>query len=208
MFSLFALVLGSALCLVFSFLGLLLPSLSFPLPFSMASTPPTSPQRSQAAGRYAERASRTLGSPEQHRTPAGLSEPSAAAAAPSLPSREPITFQGQTYHNLPTDLAARLTNLPPLLPTAPRRRRPSSTIPFYAPTSVSLLLFIKSILNIIYILQIIPPSVSISGPSTLAPPFITRRHSAMPLLTPTPVSFNFLLLLGINYNITFRLFCH
>jgi hypothetical protein len=60
-------------------------------------------------------------------------------------------------------------------------------------------------------LQIIPPPVSISGPSTLAPPpSITRRHSAMPLLAPAPVSFNFLLLLDINikYNITFRLFCH
>jgi len=112
----------------------------------MASTPPTSPQRSQAAGRHAERASRTLGSPEQRRTPAGPSEPSAAAAAPSLPLREPVTFQGQTYSNLPADLAARLASLPPL-PAAPQRHRPS-TVPFHAPTPVSLLLFIKFILNI------------------------------------------------------------
>ncbi len=160
----------------------------------MASTPPTSPQRNQAAGRHAERASRTLGSPEQRRTPAGPSAPSAAAAAPSLPSREPVTFQGQTYHNMPTDLAARLASLPPL-PAAPQRYRRSSALSFHAPASVSLLLFIKLILNIIYVLQIIPPPVPISGPSTLAPPpSITRRHSAMPLLAPTPVSFNPLLL--------------
>ena len=112
----------------------------------MASTPPTSPQRSQAAGRHAERASRTLGSPEQRRTPAGPSEPSAAAAAPSLPLREPVTFQGQTYSNLPTDLVARLASLPPL-PSAPQHRRPSSAVSFHAPTPVSLLLFIKLIIK-------------------------------------------------------------
>ena len=100
-----ALVFGSALCLVFGFLSLLPSSLSFSLPFSMASTPPTSPHCSQAAGHHAEHASHTLGSPEQHRTPAGPSAPSAAAATPSLPSRKPVTFQGQTYYNLPTDLA-------------------------------------------------------------------------------------------------------
>jgi len=142
-----ALVFGSALCLVFGFLSLLPPSLSFSLPFSMASTPPTSPQRSQAAGRHAERASRTLGSPEQRRTPAGPSAPSAAAAAPSLPFREPVTFQGQTYHNLPTDLAARLAGLPPL-PAAPQRRRRSSALSFHAPAPVSLLLFIKFNINL------------------------------------------------------------
>ena len=201
MFSLFALVFGSTLGLVFGFLSLHPPSLSFFLPSFMASTPPTSPQRSQAAGRHAERASRTLESPEQRRTPAGPSAPSAAAATPSLPLREPITFQGQTYHNLPTDLAARLASLPPL-PAAPQRRRPSSTIPFHAPTSVSLLLLIKFISNIyiIYVLQMIPPPISIPGPSTLAPPpSITRRHSATPLLAPAPVSFNFLLLFRHQY---------
>jgi len=185
---------GSTLCLVFGFLSLLPPSLSFSLPSSMASTPPTSPQRSQAAGRHAERASCTLGSPEQCRTPAGPSAPSAAAAAPSLPLRVPVTFQGQTYSNLPADLAARPASLPPF-PAAPQCRRRSSALSFHAPAPVSLLLFIKFILNIIYILQMLPPPVSIPRPSTLAPPpSITRRHSAMPLLAPAPVSFNPLLL--------------
>jgi len=136
LFSLFALVFGSALCLVFGFLGLLPPSLFLSLPFSMASTPPTSPQCSQAAGRNAECASRTLGSPEQHRTPAGPLAPSAAAATPSLPSRGPVTFQGQTYHNLLADLVAKMANVPSL-PIPSRRRLPSC-----APAPVSLLLLL------------------------------------------------------------------
>ncbi len=161
----------------------------------MASTPPTSPQRSQAAGHHAERASHTLGSPEQRRTPAGPSAPLAAAAAPSLPFREPVTFQGQTYCNLPTDLAARVASLPPLS-AAPQRRRRSSALSFHASASVSLVLFIKFNINLIYVLQMNPPPAPIPGPSTtLAPPAsITRRHSAMPLLAPAPVSFNPLLL--------------
>jgi hypothetical protein len=104
----------------------------------MSSTPPTSPQCSQAAGRQAERANHIIGSPEQRRTPAGPSVPSTAAAAPSLPPRGPVTFQGQTYQHLPPDLVARLAQLPPL-PIAPSRRRPSSVVS----TSVSLHLFIK-----------------------------------------------------------------
>ena len=123
------------------------PSLFLSLPSSIASTPPTSPQRSQAAGRHAEHASCTLGSPEQCRTSAGPSAPLAAAAAPSLPLREPVTFQGQTYCNLPTDLAARLASLPPI-PVASQRRRRSSALTFHAPAPVSLLLSIKFILNI------------------------------------------------------------
>jgi hypothetical protein len=108
------------------------------LPFLMSSTPPTSPQRSQAAGHQAERANRIIGSLEQRRTPAGPSVPSTAAAAPSLPPRGPVTFQGQTYQHLPPDLVARLAQLPPL-PVAPSCRRPSSIVS----TSVSLHLFIK-----------------------------------------------------------------
>jgi len=70
-----------------------LPSLLlFLLPSLMSSTPPTSPQHSQAAGRQAECANHIIGSPEQRRTPAGPSVPSTAAAAPSLPPRGPNTF--------------------------------------------------------------------------------------------------------------------
>jgi hypothetical protein len=105
-----------------------------------------------------------------------------------------VTFQGQTYSNLPTDLVACLASLLSLS-AAPQHCRPSSAISFHAPTPVSLLLFIKFILNIIYILQMMPPPVLIPRPSTLAPPPpITRHHSTMPLLAPAPVSFNPLLL--------------
>ena len=109
----------------------------------MASTPSTSPQHSQAAGRYAQRASRTLGSPEQHRTPAGPLASSAAATVPPLPSREPVTFQGQTYQNLPTDLVARMASLPPLPAPPQRRRGRPPAVPFHVPTSVSLLFLLK-----------------------------------------------------------------
>ena len=41
----------------------------------------------------------------------------------------------------------------------------------------------------------LPLPVPIPRPSTHAPPpSITRHHSAMPLLAPAPVSFNYLLL--------------
>jgi len=136
LFSLFALVFGSALCLVFGFLGLLPPSLFLSLPFSIASTPPISPQCSQAAGCNAKHASCTLGSPEQHKTPAGPLAPSAAAATPSLPSRGPVTFQGQTYHNLPADLVAKMANVSSL--PIPLCCRLSS----HAPAPVSLLLLL------------------------------------------------------------------
>jgi hypothetical protein len=72
----------------------------------MSSTPPTSPQHSQAAGYQAECANHIIGSPEQCRTPAGPLVPSTAAAAPSLPFRGPVTFQRQTYQHLPPDLVA------------------------------------------------------------------------------------------------------
>jgi hypothetical protein len=186
LFSLSALVFGSALCLVFSFLSLLPSSLSFSLPFFMASTPPTSPQCSQAVGHHAECASRTLGSLEQC-----PSAPSAAAATLSLPFRGPVTFQVQTYYNLSANLVAKLANIPSLS-ISPRRRLPSYSCP-----CEFTFIFIKFILNIyiIYDLQMNPPPVPISRPLTLAPSTsITRRHSAMPLLAPAPVSFNYLLL--------------
>jgi len=166
----------------------------------MASTPPTSPQRSQAAGRHAERASRTLGSPEQRRTPAGPSEPSAAAAAPSLPLREPVTFQGQTYSNLPTDLVARLASLPPL-PAAPQRRRPSSTVPFHAPPSLPLRepvtfqgqTYSNLPTDLVARLASLPPLPSA--------PQHRRPSSAVSFHAPTPVSLLLFIKLIIKYNL-------
>jgi hypothetical protein len=77
-------------------------------------TPPKSPQRSQQAARQLERNSRTLGSPENCRTP----------AAPPVPSLRPPTLNGQEYHHLPANLAAQLAALPPLpVPIRSHRHR-------------------------------------------------------------------------------------
>ena len=73
----------------------------------MPSTPSTLPQHNQAAGCHVEHLSHIMGSPEQRRTPAAASAP----AAPSLPSRGPVTFQGQTYHHLPPELAAHVASM-------------------------------------------------------------------------------------------------
>jgi hypothetical protein len=97
------------------------PPPSPPLPFTRAIvpvTPPTSPQRSQHAARHQERSQRVMGSPEQRRTPA---TPAPAPAPLPLP-----TYNRQTYHHLPPDLAAQLAALPPL----PIRSRHSVAQPF------------------------------------------------------------------------------
>ena len=95
----------------------------------MPSTPPTSPQHSQATGRHTERANRIMGSPEQRRTPAAPLAPSAAAVPPpSNQSREPVTFGGQTYHNLPPHLAA-LVAATPSLSAAPQPSTSSAMPP-------------------------------------------------------------------------------
>ena len=95
----------------------------------MPSTPPTSPQRSQATGRHTERANHIMGSPEQRRTPAAPLAPSAAAVpSPSNQSREPVTFGGQTYHNLPPHLAA-LVAATPSLSAAPQPSTSSAMPP-------------------------------------------------------------------------------
>ena len=87
----------------------------------MPATPPTSPQHAQAAGRHSERTNRTIGSPDQRRIPAIPSDLSTITALP-LPSisREPTSYNGQTYHHLSTNLAERIANLPPI-PVPPQR---------------------------------------------------------------------------------------
>jgi hypothetical protein len=105
----------------------------------MPSTPPTLPQRDQAAGRHTERLNRIMGSPEQRRTPAAAPSAlsaAAAAAAPSLPSGGPVTFQGQTYHHLPPELAAHVASISSTS-TAPQQHRHSLAPPLLAPAPVS-----------------------------------------------------------------------
>jgi hypothetical protein len=83
-------------------------------PSALLSTPLTSPQLSQQAARLEERNQRIIGSPEQRRIP---------TAPPG-----PVTFNGQTFHHLPSNLAAQLAALPPI----PNRRLRRST---HAPVS-------------------------------------------------------------------------
>jgi hypothetical protein len=71
-------------------------------PFALPSTPLTSPQLSQQAAHLEERNQRIIGSPEQRRIP----------TAPP----QPVVFNGQTYHHLPSNLAAQLAALPPIPP--------------------------------------------------------------------------------------------
>ena len=91
-------------------------------PPSLPSTPPplstplTSPQRSQQAARHQERNQRTMGSPEQRRTP----------TAPPFPMA-PIP-QGQRYTHLPPALAAQLAALPPMPQPTRRHLRHSTSL--------------------------------------------------------------------------------
>jgi hypothetical protein len=94
----------------------------------MSSTPPTSPQRHQAAGRQAECDSRFMGSPDQRKIPAAPSTsvaplpvpPSTSVIPPPIPlsASTPTTVDRQTYHHLPPALAAMAAalNTTPVLP--------------------------------------------------------------------------------------------
>src|SRR5216683_1728475 len=172
----------------------------------MPSTPPTSPQRSQATGHHTERANRIMGSPEQRRTPAAPLAPSAAAVPPpSNQSREPVTFGGQTYHNLPPHLAALLAAVAPF-PAAPqnrsRYRQPS--IPFHTPIPISA--FTSFAANSTFASTSAPAptpisaSTSASASALAVPPQHYRRRPATSLLAPAPVSFYYLLLVKHLYN--------
>jgi hypothetical protein len=117
----------------------------------MSSTPPTSPQRHQAAGRQAERDSRVMGSPDQRKIPAA---PSTSVVPPSVPPSTPVvsppvsssastptTVGGQTYHHLPPALAAMAAAIN-TTPAVPRRRgRTPAAIPV-VPSTVSFILFV------------------------------------------------------------------
>jgi hypothetical protein len=159
----------------------------------MLSTPPTSPQHDQAAGRHIEHINRIMESPEQRRTPAAAPSALSAAAASSLPSGGPVTFQGQTYHHLPPELAAHVASISSTS-TAPQQHRHSLAPPLLAPAPVSvtyLPLPKKYIKYITYNLQIIhSPASAFISTSTMAPPQHYRHRLATSLLAPAPVSFN------------------
>jgi hypothetical protein len=106
----------------------------------MSSTPPTSPQRHQAAARQAEHDNRVMGSPDRHRTP---SAPSASTIPPPglSSARAPTIFGGQTYHNLPSHLAAMAAALN-AAPVVPQRCGRLPAIPIVSPAPVSLFYYL------------------------------------------------------------------
>jgi hypothetical protein len=120
----------------------------------MSSTPPTSPQRHQAAGRQAERDSRVMGSPDQRKIPAAPSTsvvplsmpPSTSVVPPSIPpsASTPTTVDGQTYHHLPPALAAMAAALNTTPIVSQRRGRGRTPATFaVAPSTVSFILSIE-----------------------------------------------------------------
>jgi hypothetical protein len=99
----------------------------------MPSTPPTSPQRHQAAARQSERDNCLMGSPEQRREPAA-----STSSAVQPPSRVPTTFGGRVYHNLPQNLAAMAAAISAQPPLPPQHYGHSSAASMLAPAPVSL----------------------------------------------------------------------
>src|SRR6266851_1182181 len=154
----------------------------------MPSTPPTSPQRSQATGRHTERANRIMGSPEQRRTPAAPLAPSAAAVPPpSNQSREPVTFGGQTYHNLPPHLAA-LVAATPSLSAAPQPSTSSAMPPSLNQNSSE-----RAVIFGRQTYHNLPPDLAARlaavAPFPAAPQNRSRyRQPSIPFHTPIPIS--------------------
>ncbi len=154
----------------------------------MPSTPPTSPQRSQATGRHTERANRIMGSPEQRRTPAAPLAPSAAAVPPpSNQSREPVTFGGQTYHNLPPHLAA-LVAATPSLSAAPQPSTSSAMPPSLNQNSSE-----RAVIFGGQTYHNLPPDLAARlaavAPFPAAPQNCSRyRQPSIPFHTPIPIS--------------------
>jgi len=188
----------------------------------MSSTPPTSPQRSQAAGRHTERANRIMGSPEQRRTPAAPLAPSATAVPPpSNQSRGPVTFGGQTYHNLPPHLVAQMAATASLsaapqpstsaiaMPPPPNPNSSERAVTFGGQTYHNLPPHLVAQLAAVAPIPAasqcrggcgypsisfhtpIPVSASTSASALTIPPQHHRHRPATSLLAPAPVSFYF-----------------
>ncbi len=94
-----------------------------------AASPPTSPQLYQQAVRHQERLQRGRTSPELRRIPSTSATLSSAFAPPPPPSS--VTFNGQSYNNLPAHIVAALRNLPSLSATSNRRQSAHVSIIYF-----------------------------------------------------------------------------
>jgi len=125
------------------------------------STPPTSPQRHQQAGRNQERSLRQIGSPEQRRTPAIPSHPSA------LP---PVIVDGRELNHLPLDLHMQMVNIPPHQPLQRRGHAPLQPLPLPPPpTNIASSSSVAPLALGPGFVPAIPPPIASSSRQTLDP---------------------------------------
>ena len=101
-----------------------------PPPRDIPTTSSTSSQLFQQAARLRQRQDRRSDSPDLRRTPFTSATLSDNVPPPSTPSYGPVTFNGQTFNNLPGNLADRLAALPPLSPAPRHRMHPLSVCLF------------------------------------------------------------------------------
>jgi hypothetical protein len=83
-------------------------------------SPPTSPQLYQQAVRNQERLQRNRSSPELRRVPSASTALSAIFPPPLPPPQPSVTFNGQSFNHLPSNIVAGIRNLQPF-PTLSRR---------------------------------------------------------------------------------------
>ena len=86
-----------------------------------AASPPTSPQRHQQATRHQERLERQMGSPEQRRIPFASTTP-LDVPPPPPPISDPVIFNGQTFHHLPSHIVSGMRQLQQFPPISTRQR--------------------------------------------------------------------------------------
>jgi hypothetical protein len=87
-----------------------------------------------------------MGSPDCRRTPSAPSAPTIPPPGPSS-ARAPVTFGGQTYHNLPSHLAAMAASLN-AAPAVPQHRGRLPAMPIVSPAPVSLFSYLFIVSNI------------------------------------------------------------
>jgi len=134
-----------------------------PLPSAVegSSTPLTSPQHHQQTVRGQERSQRHIGSPEQRRTPAIPSHPSA------LP---PVIVDGHELNHLPLDLRMQMVNIPPHQPLQRCGHAPLQPLPLPPPpTNIASSSSVAPLALGPGFVPAIPPPIASSSRQTLDP---------------------------------------